>query len=119
LFRFPLERPGFWALVMLLYPPLSVVPQEFMCRSFFFERYKTLLPRPAVMIAVNALMFGFVHIVFHNWFGPLLSGIGGIIFATSYTEHRSLKWVSIEHAAYGCLVFTLGLGWNFFRPAWP
>ena len=118
LFRFPRERPLFWAAVMILYPLLSVVPQELMCRTFFFERYAALFARPTALIAVNAFLFGFVHIVFNNWFAPVLSALGGVLFAMSYGEHRSLKRVTIEHAAYGCLVFTLGLGWYFFRPAW-
>ncbi len=111
---FPQTRPGLWALVMLLYPLLSVVPQELVFRSFFFARYQTLLPQSTLFIAANALLFGFSHIMFNNWVAPTLCAIGGLIFATSYARHRSLKSAALEHAAYGCLIFTLGLGRYFF-----
>lgn len=113
-FRFPIERPVFWVAVMVLYPLLSVVPQEIMFRSFFFERYQSLLPRQGMMIAASAFVFGLGHIMFHNWVSPTLSLIGGLIFASSFACHRSLKWAALEHAAYGCFIFTLGLGWFFF-----
>jgi hypothetical protein len=44
---------------------------------------------------------------------PLLSFICGVIVARSYSEHRALKWAVAEHAAYGCMVFTVGLGFYF------
>ena len=115
--RFPLERPAFWALVMLLYPLLSVLPQEFVFRVFFFERYRPLYSKPWTMIMMSAFCFGFVHIMFHNAIAPTLTFLSGLMFAHSYAHHRSLKWVAAEHAAYGCLIFTLGLGWFFFAGA--
>ncbi len=113
-FTFPMQRPGLWALVMLLYPLLSVIPQEIVLRSFFFERYASLFPKRMTMIVANAFCFGFAHIMMSNWIAPSFCIVGGVMFASSYAQHRSLKWVSIEHAAYGCLLFTLGLGWFFF-----
>lgn len=120
LFSFPLQRPWFWLLVMILYPLLSALPQELVFRSFFFRRYKELFPEPLAMIAMNAFLFGFIHVMFHNWISPLLSAVAGGLFAYSYTQHRSLKWAAFEHAAYGCMVFTCGIGFYFlvgaFRP---
>jgi len=40
--------------------------------------------------------------------------VGGGLFTQNYVRYRSLKWVVIEHAAYGCAVFTVGLGQYFF-----
>lgn len=114
-FAFPRERTVLWVLVMLLYPLLSVVPQEIVFRSFFFARYGKLLPQPIYLIGVNAFLFGFVHLMFHNWVAPLLSLVGGAFFAAGYARHRSLKAVALEHAAYGCLIFTAGLGWFFLK----
>jgi membrane protease YdiL (CAAX protease family) len=120
LFGFPLQRPWFWLLVMILYPILSALPQELVLRSFFFRRYKDLFAGETAMIAMNALLFGFIHVMFHNWVSPLLSFIAGGLFSYSYTQHRSLKWATVEHAAYGCMVFTCGIGFYFlvggFRP---
>ncbi|MGB4101689.1 MAG: CPBP family glutamic-type intramembrane protease [Alphaproteobacteria bacterium] len=111
---FPRQKPAMWAAVILLYPILSVIAQEFIFRSYFFRRYATLFPHPTWMFAVNVLAFGYLHIVLHNWVAPVLSVFGSILFTASYSQHQSLKWVSIEHAAYGCMIFTLGYGWFFF-----
>lgn len=116
--QFPAERPGFWLIVMLLYPLLSVVPQEIVFRAFFFQRYATAAPNALALVVLSGLCFGFVHILFHNWVSPVMSALGGILFAASYAEHRSLKWAVIEHALYGNTVFTLGLGWYFVRTVW-
>ena len=121
LFSFPLQRPWFWLLVMVLYPILSALPQELVFRSFFFRRYGDLFPEKTAMVAANAFLFGLIHVMFHNWVSPLLSAVAGGLFAWSYTQHRSLKWATIEHAAYGCMVFTAGIGFYFlvgaFRPS--
>ena len=111
---FPKERPVLWLAVMVLYPLLSALPQEIVFRAFFFERYKSILPRRLAMIAMSAFCFGFIHVMFHNWIAPVFSAGGGALFAASFAQHRSIKWVAIEHAAYGCFIFTLGLGWFFF-----
>lgn len=112
--QFPLQRPLFWLLLMLLYPLLSVLPQELIFRPFFFERYKKYLNNGTLLVLLSALSFSLVHIVFHNFVSPILCLIGGYFFAKSYQEHRSLKWAVLEHAAYGCTVFTVGLGSYFF-----
>ncbi|MDX2027296.1 MAG: type II CAAX endopeptidase family protein [Alphaproteobacteria bacterium] len=113
LFAFPMQRPFFWLLVMVLYPILSVLPQELVFRAFFFRRYESLFGSDRALIIASAFVFGFVHIVFGNAVSPILSMLGGAVFAYGYTQHRSLKWVALEHAAYGCMVFTVGLGQYF------
>jgi len=118
LFSFPLQRPGFWLVVMILYPILSALPQELIFRSFFARRYAKLFPGTLPMILANAFCFGFIHVMFHNWVSPLLSAVAGALFAWSYSQHRSLKWAAIEHAAYGCMVFTVGIGFYFLVGAW-
>lgn len=119
LFDFPRRNPQMWAMVMVFYPLLSVVPQEFIYRCFFFRRYAVLFPNPTSLIIANALCFAAMHFVLQNWVAPLLSLIGGVIFAYGYQQHRSLKWAALEHALYGCMIFTVGLGWFFFRGLAP
>ena len=114
---FPKERPVLWVAVMVLYPLLSALPQEIVFRAFFFERYRSILPRPLATIIMSAFCFGFIHVMFHNWIAPVFSGLGGVMFAASYAQHRSIKWVAIEHAIYGCFIFTIGLGWYFYGAA--
>jgi uncharacterized protein len=114
---FPRERPVFWLIVMVLYPILSVWPQELIYRSFLFYRYRPIFGEASAYIAASALAFGYVHVMFLNWIAPAMTLIGGGLFATSYRKHRSLALACFEHALYGCLIFTLGLGRFFFTGA--
>lgn len=119
--RFPLERFPLWLAVMVLYPPLSIVPQELLFRSFFFARYGAVLEKlgkPAIAVLINGLAFGFSHLVLNNWIAPTFTVIGGTIIAHSFQQHRSLKWAVVEHALYGCWIFTVGIGWYFFTGNW-
>ena len=116
LFRFPIENVLFWGVIMLLYPILSALPQEFLYRAFFFHRYKKLFPSDLWMTVASAGSFTFLHIVYDNPWALLLSFIGGILFARTYRKTQSLCWVSIEHAIYGWIIFTLGMGRYFYEP---
>lgn len=117
LFSFLREQPRIWLMVMLLYPLLSVIPQELIFRSFFFHRYLPLFASPHLMALMSAIMFGFSHLLFQNWVAPLLCVAGGWLFATTYARHRSLALVSLEHALYGDFIFTIGLGRYFYHGA--
>jgi membrane protease YdiL (CAAX protease family) len=112
-FYLPRHAPAFWLLIMVLYPLISVVPQEIIYRVYFFHRFEKLLPRRSIAIAVCALIFGLHHLVFHNWVAVVLTLAGGVKFALTYERTRSLLVVCIEHALYGGLLFTIGLG-HFF-----
>lgn len=117
LFAFPTEHFLFWLLIMALYPVISVIPQEFMFRSFFFSRYENIIGAK-LSILFNGLLFGYSHIVMNNAVAPFIAAIGGVILAHSFTQHRSLKWAVVEHALYGCWIFTVGIGWYFFSGNW-
>ena len=117
LFSFVRERTGFWLIVMLLYPLLSVIPQEIIFRVFFFHRYAPLFPARAAMVLASGITFGAAHLIFHNLVAPILCAVGGIFFADTYARHKSLLLVAIEHALYGCFIFTVGLGHYFYSGA--
>jgi membrane protease YdiL (CAAX protease family) len=112
----PEQHPKFWLAIMLLYPLLSVWPQEVIFRRFLFHRYEKLFGERAI-IAASALAFGFAHIIFLNWIALALTTVGGAMFARDYSRKRSLWLTCIEHALYGGLVFSLGLGRFFFTGA--
>jgi hypothetical protein len=109
------EHPGFWALVMVAYPVLSVYPQGLLYRAFFFERYESLFPGNWTMNLASAAAFAFLHIIFRNWLAVGLTFCGGLLFATRYAETGSLATSSFEHALYGCWLFTVGLGQYFYH----
>lgn len=114
---FPLERPGPWLGVMLGYPLLSVWPQEVLFRRFALVRYAPLFGTGPGFIVASGLAFGFAHVIFFNPVAVALSTLGGFMFAANYARHRSLPLVCLEHALYGCLIFTIGLGHYFFSGA--
>lgn len=112
---FPRERPLIWGIVMALYPFLSAWPQEFLYRRFFFWRYGPLFGKAALMIAANALLFAWLHVMYENWPAFVLSAIAGVFFALTYSRSRNLTLVWIEHALYGQIAFTMGLGRFFYE----
>lgn len=116
-FGFPKERPQLWAMVMVLYPLLSVYPQEIIYRAFFFHRYAAILGQRHAMVWLSAAAFGFAHVMMNNWIAIVFSGLGGVIFGYRYVKNKSLALVSLEHALYGNFVFTVGLGWYFYHGA--
>lgn len=112
---FPTYNPRLWAVVMIIYPLLSALPQELAYRSFFFHRYGPLFGnRRWLAIAVDGVLFGFAHVSFGNGVSVLLSTMLGLVLAWRYTRTRSIFAVWLEHALYGQLVFTVGLGRYFF-----
>lgn len=116
-FSFPLQRPKIWLLVMILYPIFSVYPQELLFRVLHFHRYRELFPSKTLSILLSAASFGFVHIIMGNVLAVLMSFIGGLLFAWTYTQTRSLLLVVLEHALFGQLIFTVGLGRFFYHGA--
>jgi hypothetical protein len=113
----PRDRPVFWAIIMVLYPLLSVWPQEMLYRSLLFHRYAPIFRTDGASIAASAVAFGFAHIIFLNWIAVAMTAAGGLLFARDYARHRSLRVTCIEHSLYGCLIFTVGLGRFFYTGA--
>lgn len=112
---FPRQRPGLWLLVMLLYPWLSALPQEFLYRTFFFARYRMLFGEGMGMLAASSVSFAMLHLIYDHPLSVILSLVGGYWFSRTYQQTRSLSIVALEHALYGMLVFTLGLGRLFYE----
>lgn len=110
----PINMPHIWLMVMVFYPLLSVPPQEIIYRSFIFRRYKHCFSDNQ-LTHLSALTFGFGHIIFQNLEAVILSTIAGYIFALRYKKGRALSLVIFEHAIYGMLIFTVGLGYFFYR----
>ncbi len=115
LFSLLKRSPAFWALIMLLYPLVSVYPQELLYRAFFFHRYQPLFGSRGGTLVASGLAFGFVHIIFGNWLAVGLCTIGGLLFAFTYQSSASLLLTCIDHALFGNFIFTIGLGQFFYH----
>ena len=116
--EFPFRRPDTFKRIMILYPLLSVIAQELVYRTFFFHRYRPLFgSQVALAVAVNGVLFGYAHIVMGNVFAVWSTALVGMLLAARYVATRSIWAVWLEHALWGWLVFTVGLGHWFFTGA--
>jgi uncharacterized protein len=115
LFSLVKRSVGLWALIMVLYPLVSVYPQEILYRAFFFHRYKPLFGSGWTMFVASASAFGFAHVIFGNWLAMALCAAGGLLFALTYSNSGSLLLACIDHAIFGNFLFTIGLGRFFYH----
>lgn len=109
-FQVVLQKPKLWSIILLVYAILSVYPQELIYRTFFFTRYTGLFKSKELLIFMNAILFSLGHLFFKNELVLLLTFVGGIVFALTFQRTQSTLLVSIEHAIYGCWLFTVGMG---------
>ncbi|MAH06472.1 MAG: hypothetical protein CL561_13030 [Alphaproteobacteria bacterium] len=117
LFFLPRTSPEMVLMLLFLYPLISALPQEFIFCSFFFRRYKRFFGTGRKMVLASALIFAYAHVLYLNPVAPVLSFIGGLIFAETYRRTHSLALVTVEHGLYGNALFVIGLGWYFYGGA--
>lgn len=110
LFTMPVHKPLVWGVILFVYSFFSVYPQELIYRTFFFQRYQSLFQNETIFILINAALFSLAHLFFKNALVMVLTFIGGILFALTFKKTKSTLLVSIEHAIYGCWLFTVGMG---------
>ncbi|MDD3545792.1 MAG: CPBP family glutamic-type intramembrane protease [Kiritimatiellae bacterium] len=106
----PRSDPRLWALVMVFYPALSVVPQGILYRALFHARYAALFRGEKSRKLAAAAAFGLAHLVFANAWAVALTLAGGLFIDRTYRKSGSMLAANIEHAVYGQLAFTTGWG---------
>ncbi len=119
LFGFPRHAPLRYALVIALYPFLSVLGQEIVYRLLFFRRYRLLFPNDGTAIVASAFAFSLAHAFYQNWLAVTLTFMGGLVFAWAYARTSSFPLVWILHSLAGQVIFTSGLGTYFYHGAIP
>ena len=110
LFHVLYQQPKLWVIILFAYAMFSVYPQELIYRTLFFQRYSSLFKSKSLFIFLNAIVFSLGHIFYRNSLVLLMTFLGGILFALTYDKTKSTLLVSIEHAIYGCWLFTVGMG---------
>ncbi|GAA4945879.1 hypothetical protein GCM10023314_18940 [Algibacter agarivorans] len=110
LFNVLLNKPKLWVFILFLYSLFSVYPQELIFRTFYFKRYHNLFKNKGFLVFLNAIVFALGHLFFKNSLVIILTFLGGLLFAFTYNKTQSTLLVSIEHAIYGCWLFTVGMG---------
>ncbi len=110
LFNVFLNKPKLWIFILFIYSFFSVYPQELIYRTFFYQRYNSLFKSSSLLLFINAIVFSLGHIFFRNTLVLVLTFMGGLLFAFTFSKTKSTLLVSIEHAIYGCWLFTIGMG---------
>tara|TARA_B100001179_G_C18597592_1_gene408053 strand:- start:618 stop:1253 length:636 start_codon:yes stop_codon:yes gene_type:complete len=109
-FRIITEDILLWLLIFFVYSVGSVVPQEIIYRNFFFFRYQKLFSSKNFLIVTNAFFFSISHMFLQSWLVLVITFVGGLLFAITYSKTKSTFLVSLEHATYGLWLFTVGIG---------
>ncbi|WP_027137505.1 CPBP family intramembrane glutamic endopeptidase [Gaetbulibacter saemankumensis] len=110
LFHVVISKPKLWSIILIVYSLFSVYPQELIFRTFYFKRYKDLIQNDNLCLFLNGIVFSLAHLIFNNALVSVITFFGGLIFARTYQKSESTIMVSIEHAIYGCWLFTVGMG---------
>ena len=113
LFSLPRDFFFIWLLVLIVYPILSVIPQEIIFRVLFFERYSCLFKNLSLCLILNSLIFAYIHLVFENFHAFFITIVTSPIFAYAYLK-KSFKTCLLIHTIGGQLIFTFGLGKYFY-----
>ena len=114
----PRQRPGLWWTLVFGYPWASALPQGIIWRVFFVHRYAQLFDH-VTLLAVGGAAFGIAHLTFRNPIAIAMTAVGGVIFLDTYLATRSMLLATLEHGAYGIMVFTFGLGRYVYLAARP
>jgi membrane protease YdiL (CAAX protease family) len=69
-----------------------------------------LFPGEGRVIRASVLPFAFLHILFGNPVAPLPAVPNGCLFARTCVRTGSFPASAIEHAVYGNILFTTGVG---------
>ncbi len=117
LFNVLIHKPKLWIFILFIYTVFSVYPQELVYRTFFFKRYQPLFKNTNLLMFLNAIVFSLGHIFFKNTLVIILTFLGGLLFVITFNKTKSTLLVSIEHAIYGCWLFTVGMGAMLGFPA--
>ena len=112
-FALLLERPAMMALIFLLYPLLSALPQELIFRPLWFTRYGDLLPGGRAGLMMNAGAFAFAHLMYWSVTVAAMTFAGGYVFAVAWRRFGFPTALAL-HAVAGWAIFAAGLGILFY-----
>lgn len=107
-------NPAMMAVIALLYPVMSALPQEIVFRPLFFRRYSAILPPLRAAIPLNAALFSLAHLMYWSWIVAVMTFGGGLVFAWAYEARRSFPMAFVLHALAGVILFLMGLGVFFY-----
>ncbi|KGJ01992.1 CPBP family intramembrane glutamic endopeptidase [Paracoccus sphaerophysae] len=107
------QRLRFLAMLWLLYPILSALPQELIFRALYFHRYAALMGDARTARLVNAAIFSLAHLMYWSVVVAVMTFVGGWIFAKLYQD-KGFPAAWVAHAIAGNMLFTVGMGHYFW-----
>ena len=109
----PINDFKLFLIIIIIYPIISVLPQEICFRAFFFHRYSILFHNKILLVVINGLIFGLLHSIYLNLQIIIITFLAGILFSLNYYYNKSLLLVTIEHSLLGNFIFSIGLCYYF------
>ena len=121
-FSLLIDRPRLWLAIMILYPLLSVLPQEILFRICLMDILETTPSGRArqawIPILGSALLFGWAHVIYAGYTAMLSTWLAGLALGWNYHRNRyrpGAVWpLLLEHSLYGQIIFSTGLGHYFY-----
>jgi membrane protease YdiL (CAAX protease family) len=91
--------------------PLASCPaQEFACRGFLFaEMTRRGITGAGAQIAVSAVSYAFLHVVYQDWLAFLAPLFIGLAWGAIYRRWPNLWGVVVSHAILGLISIMIGL----------
>lgn len=99
-----------WNLFFVFYIFISAPAQEFLYRSALFaEMSASGIVSPIAQIAISALTYSFLHIIYKDIITILVTLLMGVIWGAIYHYRRNFFGVAVSHSVLGALSILVGL----------
>lgn len=92
------------------YVLVSCPAQEFACRGFLFaEMQRRGITGAGLQVAISAVTYAFLHVVYRDWLAFLAPLAIGIVWGALYRRYPNLWGVALSHAVLGLISISVGL----------
>jgi CAAX protease family protein len=99
-----------WRWFAPFYVLVSCPAQEFACRGFLFaEMERRGITGARAQVAISALTYAFLHVVYKDWLAFLAPLAIGIVWGVLYRRCPNLWGVALSHAVLGLISISVGL----------
>jgi uncharacterized protein len=99
-----------WWWFVPFYVLVSCPAQEFVCRGFLFaEMQRRGIAGGGPQIAISAISYAFLHVIFKDWLAFLAPLCIGVAWGAIYRRFPNLWGVILSHAVLGLISLRVGL----------
>ncbi|MDD5040448.1 MAG: CPBP family intramembrane metalloprotease [Patescibacteria group bacterium] len=90
------------------YLSLGVISQEFAYRGFLLLRLKQVTANPFILIATNAVLFAFLHVLHESWQVAIETGVLSAYLTWIYLKQPNIYATCLAHSIVGGAAIILG-----------